>query len=272
MLKYIWREHKKIILIITIFAVCSIAIALGIYAQITNQKITESKADKIEKNYTELKNNFKSLFSNKIVRASSAKTSLSDDDLIYLAYEINEKEGGKYDLKINLPLFSIETSLTKRINNEIMDTFGQKIIDIVKNNKTNTIYSIDYAVFINDNILSLAIRATLKEGSSAQRIIIQTYNYDLENDKLLNIYDLINYKGLKDKDVQKKVNDEIKTISDQKSNIENQGYNVYKRNPSDEMYKLENTDTYFLDSNANLYIVYPYGNTNNTSEMDIIIF
>ena len=52
MLKYIWKEHKKTIIIVCIFAVCSIAIALGIYAQVTNAKITESQADKQEKNYT----------------------------------------------------------------------------------------------------------------------------------------------------------------------------------------------------------------------------
>ena len=272
MLKYIWREHKKIILFITIFVVCSIAIALGIYAQITNAKIAESKADKEEKNYTELKNNFKSLFSNSVIKASSSKTDLSDDDLIYLAYDINEKEGGKYDLNIKLPLFAIETSKTEKINNEIMNIFAQKIIDIIKKNKTNTIYSLDYCAFVNDNILSLAVRATLKEGSSAQRIIIQTYNYDLENDKLLSIYDIINYKGLKEKDVQNKINSEIKTISEQKSNIENQGYNVYKRDPSSSIYELGNTEVFFLDNNSNLYIVYPYGNNNNTSEMDLIIF
>lgn len=272
MLKYIWKEHKRIILIVSILAICSIAIAIGIYAQVTNAKIAETKQDKQEKNYTELKNNFKFLFSNSILRASSSKTDLSDDDLIYLAYDITEKDSGKYDLNVKIPLFSLETRTTKKINKEINDTFVKKIIDIATNNKANTIYSIDYVVFINDNILSFVIRATLKEGSTAQRIIIQTYNYDIENDKLLNIDDLINYKGLDKKNVQEKINNEITSISKQKSDIETQGYNIYKRNPSNAMYLLENTDTFFLDNNSNLYIVYAYGNSNNTSEIDLVIF
>ena len=272
MFKYIWNEHKKLILIITIFAICSIAIALGIYAQITNTKISQTQEEIQEKNYTELKNNFKFLFNNSVVRASTAKTNLSDDDIIELAYDITEKDSGKYDFNLKIPMFKLETKTTKKINKEINDTFVKKIISIVQQNKVNTIFSVDYAVFINDSILSMAIRSTLKEGSIAQRTIIQTYNYDLENDKLLNIYDILSYKGLDTSNVQDKINAEIKSISEQKSNIESQGYNVYKRNPSDQMYLLENADTFFLDNNSNLYFVYSYGNTNNTSEMDLVIF
>ena len=272
MLKYILREHKKLILIISILIVCSIAIALGIYAQVTNAKITQSKEDKQEKNYTELKNNFKSIFTNSINRASSSKTNLSDEELLYTAYDISEKDNGRYDFNIKIPLFKLETKTTKRINKEITNIFAQKIVDIVLKNQTNTIYSIDYSAFINDNILSLVIRATLKEGTKAQRVMIQTYNYDLENDKLLKIGDILEYKNFEKSAVQNRINSEIKAISDQTSSIETEGYNVYKRDANDDMYLLSNAETFFLDNNSNLYIVYAYGNTNNTSEMDLVIF
>lgn len=46
MLKYIWRDKKQLIIIIGVILVCSIAIAIGIYAQITNTKINKTAEEK----------------------------------------------------------------------------------------------------------------------------------------------------------------------------------------------------------------------------------
>ena len=48
MLKYIWRDKKQLIIIIGVILVCSIAIAIGIYAQITNTKIKKTAEEKKE--------------------------------------------------------------------------------------------------------------------------------------------------------------------------------------------------------------------------------
>ena len=48
MLKYIWRDKKQLIIIIGVILVCSIAIAIGIYAQITNTKINKTAEEKRE--------------------------------------------------------------------------------------------------------------------------------------------------------------------------------------------------------------------------------
>ncbi len=272
MLKYIWREKKNFIIIVSVLLICSIAIALAIYAQVTNAKLTETKVEKQEKNYTELKNNFKSIFTNSINRSSNAKTTLSDNELINISYTIEEKDSGKYDLNITIPTIGIDTPVTKKINTEIINTFAKKVVNIVTENQSNTIYTINYVAYINDNILSLVIRATLKEGSSAQRIIIQTYNYDLENNKLLKLDDILEYKNLTSDKVQSEINTKIKEISDQTSNIETQGYNIYKRNINSSEYLISNTDTFFLGQDGTLYIVYAYGNNNNTSEIDLILF
>ena len=48
------------------------------------------------------------------------------------------------------------------------------------------------------------------------------------------------------------------------------GYNVYQRNPEDEMYKLENIQNFMEGPNGELYIIFAYGNNNYTSEMDVI--
>lgn len=272
MLKYIWREKKNVIILVTVVIICSIAIALGIYAQVTNTKISQTKEEIQEKNYIDLKNNFKSIFTNTINRESTASTDKSDEELVYLAYDIQEKNSGKYDINAKIPLFKLENDETTAINKEIMNTFGAKLIDIIKNSTTNTIYSIDYVVYINQNIISLVIRGTLKDGSNPQRIMMQTYNYNLETNKLETIDDILTFKNLSEDTVQNKINEEIKQICEQKSNIETQGYNIYKRDKNDSMYKLQNTTTFFLGQDGNLYVVYAYGNKNYTSEIDLVIF
>lgn len=272
MLKYIWREKKNVIILVGVVLICSIGIALGIYAQVTNAKISNSKEEIQEKNYTDLKNNFKSIFTNSINRESTANTDKSDDELVYLAYDIQEKNSGKYDISAKIPLFKMETETASTINNEIMNTFVTKLVDVFKNSTTNTIYSIDYVVYINQNIISLVIRGTLKDGSNPQRVMMQTYNYNLETEKLATIKDVLAIKNLSEEEVQNKINEEIKQICEQKSNIETQGYNIYKRDKTDSIYKLQNTKTFFLGKDGNLYVVYAYGNKNYTSEIDLVIF
>ena len=45
---------------------------------------------------------------------------------------------------------------------------------------------------------------------------------------------------------------------------------IYKRNVEDDMYKIENSDNYFLGPQGEIYIIYAYGNMNFTSERDIV--
>ena len=50
------------------------------------------------------------------------------------------------------------------------------------------------------------------------------------------------------------------------------GYNMYQRDYNSDMYDVKNTKEYFLGMDGDLYVIYPYGNTDSTSEMDIVIF
>ena len=275
MLKYIWRDKKQLIILIAILLVCSIAIAIGIYAQITNSKITKTEEEKQQANYEDLKNNFDSIFTNTINKEGSAKienSNINYDDIIETKYKVNEKKEAKYNIVAEIPLLKKETETTKKINEEILDIFGKKVVDIVKNNKTYTVYNLGYVGYINDNILSLVIKCTLKEGTTAQRTIIQTYNYNINEDKLMTIEDIIQSKNLDKEKMQKQITEEITKLSKQNASFANQGYNVYVRNPNDDMYKLENTPNFFLGKNKTLYLVYAYGNNDYTSETDLIIF
>ena len=72
--------------------------------------------------------------------------------------------------------------------------------------------------------------------------------------------------------MKEQITEEITKLSKQNASFANQGYNVYVRNPNDDMYKLENTPNFFLGKNKTLYLVYAYGNNDYTSETDLIIF
>ena len=275
MLKYIWRDKKQLIIIILILLVCSIALAIGIYAQVTNSKITKTEAERKEANYEDLKNNFDSIFTNNINKEGSAKltnANINYDELIETKFDVNEKEETKYSIVAKIPMFKKETETTKKINQEIFNTFAVKVIDIMKNNKAYTIYNMGYVGYRNNNILSLVIRSTLKEGTNPQRTIIQTYNYNIDEDKLASLNEIIQKRNLDKEKIQKQIIEEITKVSQQNSSIINQGYNVYQRNPNNDMYKLEHTQNFFLGKNEVLYLVYAYGNNENTSETDLVIF
>ena len=49
------------------------------------------------------------------------------------------------------------------------------------------------------------------------------------------------------------------------------GYSKYIRNINDDIYKVENTSTFFIGENKALYIIYPYGNSNYTTEFDLLV-
>ncbi|MBE5819458.1 MAG: hypothetical protein E7310_01310 [Clostridiales bacterium] len=59
------KKNKTLIFVIGIALVCSIAIAIGVYAQVTNKKIIEKNETVDEENYQLLKQDFNSIFNNK---------------------------------------------------------------------------------------------------------------------------------------------------------------------------------------------------------------
>ena len=68
--------------------------------------------------------------------------------------------------------------------------------------------------------MSLVVRSTLKEGTNAQRDIIQTYNYDLTNQKEYTIDDMLNAKGITKKEANQKIKEEIRTQQEKSEELE----------------------------------------------------
>lgn len=273
-LKYILRKNKMLIIVIAILLICSIAIAFGVYAQIINKGVkTEKEEQENEISYDDLRDEFKkNSFTNSINKQESANLNYNYDEILYCAYDIKEEKSGQYNINAKLPLFKLESDVISNINKEIFDTFGRKIVDIISNTSVYTTYNLDYVAYINGNVISLIIKCNYKDGTNPQRTIIQTYNYDIENNKLLTIQDLLDYKNLNEEEVQNKVHEQIKEISKQMQSISDQGYNIYIRDEEDSIYEIDNTYNYFLGENNYLYLVYAYGNNNYTSEMDVLRF
>lgn len=271
-LKYIFQEKKMLIIIAAIILVCSIAIAFGVYAQITNKGSIKKVSEDENTNYEELRNNFQEIFTNSINKETTANKEINYDELLYLKYDIKEEKVGKYSVTAKIPGFKEESDTLKKINQEIYDVFAEEILKIAADSSTNSTFNLDYVGYVNNNIISLIIMCKYKKGSKAQRRIVQTYNYDIENDKLLTIDDIIKYKTLNKEEMNKKIETEIKNANIKSKTIVEQGFNVYVREEDSEIYKVENTPNFFLGKDNYLYLVYAYGNNNYTDVIDLVIF
>lgn len=269
--KYFLDKNKSILIIALIILICSIAIAFGVYAQITDKGINKKNDNEENTEYEDLKNNFQEIFTNSINKEATANLNFDYDKLLYLKYDIADKKG-KYNITAKIPGFKEETETLKKINEDIYDIFATEIIKIVSDTSTNYTLNLDYVAYVNDNIISLVIMWKYKKGANAQRRIVQTYNYDIENDKILTIQDIIEYKGLNKEEMQTKIEKEIKSENSQSKTIAEQGFNVYIREENSEIYEVENTPNFFLGKNNYLYLVYAYGNNEYTDAIDLVIF
>lgn len=266
-----WRK----IFVISIIAICIISINLAVYLKII-EKDKNSETDEVIVDTVALTENFENIFDNTIDLGENNTISISkieqSKEIIYSKYQLENKKENSYDIEVNIPFLNINNEITKNINEEINSIFYSKVNSILsQNNETETIYNVKYKAYINDNILSLVIKSTLKEGNNAQRLIIKTYNYNLSSNQLLDINQVLDYRKLDKNKVQSKIKDTIETAAKTASAYQELGYSKYLRNPDDDMYLLENTNVYFLGEGKSLYILYPYGNSNYTSEMDLLV-
>ena len=249
---------------------------------VTNKKITKTQSDNSETiaNYDDLINNFNnnSMFDNIVHQGVNNQSTGSTDysSLLTAKYNIQDVQPGKYDIDVKIPYLNLDGDIPSQINDSIYNIYVTKLMDIAKNSQVQAIYHISYTAYVNYDVLSVVIKCTLKEnGITPQRVTVQTFNYDLANKKLLGINDVITLKSL-DKDVmQSKITSDIANIAKQIAQLSNTitgGGNLYQRDLTNDMYKVDNTKYFFLGENGYLYIFYPYGNNNFTSDVDIVIF
>ena len=273
------KIHKRRIIIysIAIFA-CILAIVVVIGIQILGNDVVDnffgvSKiTKKTEEEENRLKANFDTLFQNQLENNSSCEVKKIDKnkDIVYTNYENTDKSANNYEMNVNLPYINIKNQSVQDYNENIKNIFQAKAEEVLKSTNSNVIYTVKYEAYIENNILSLIIYSDLKQDASAQRIIIQTFNFNLETNKELTLEDIIKIYELDEKTVQDKIDNEIKTEEKKAEDLKALGYNVFTRDTKSDMYKIKNATEFFVHNN-NLYIIYAYGNDKLTSERDIVV-
>ncbi|MBR6033710.1 MAG: hypothetical protein IKP28_03100 [Clostridia bacterium] len=275
--------NKRLILYTIIAIACVIIIGVSIYFQFfssNDKRINWSETSQTEEHqeseYEELKVKFNSIFNNtvKMPLGEQVEVNKSDEtkDIVYTAYEIDLYSENKYDINVNIPAINIDSEVAKKINKEIDNIFGSKVNTVILSKDALSIYNLDYVAYLKDDILSIVIKATLKELDYSQRVIIKTYNYNIATDQEVTLGTFLIKKNLNKNDVYNKVTDEIEKVITNNEAFAKAGFEVYVRDKNSKIYLPENTDTFFMDENDYLYIIYAYGNNNFTSEMDMIIF
>ena len=177
-------------------------------------------------------------------------------------------------VNINLPAININGDVVAEFNNTTNKVFSNKVAEVIKTNNKYTIYNIEYVAYLNDNILSVVIKSTLKEEGNAERVRVQTYNYDIEAEKEVTLNDILEQKQITQKSVNKKIEKQVKEAARKAEAVAgeyaSQGKLVYERDVNNAMYITDYVNDFFLGKDGQIYIVYAYGNTNHTAEMDVI--
>lgn len=260
------QKNKKILIITLTSIVIAIILVIGIIFIInqTNKNKSFKEEEKVQVSKEELEKNFINLFSN-------AEYTDNINELVSLAYDMEREETNKYKVKVNIPKINIESDEISEINKEIIDTYGRKLIDIVNNNKEYSIYNIDYITYTNEDILSVVIKCTLKDGTNPQRVIIQTYNYDLQNEKTVTLKDILNKREINQTDLQSRIIETVREKNVNSKALAEQGYNIYVRDIRSDEYLIDNIKTFFIGQDGYIYIIFAYGNSNFTETMDVIV-
>lgn len=273
---------KQIIIYISIILICIISIIIAFYVQfyaridiasLVGLKEKKEFGQKTEEEIASLKSNFNAIFINDIENdndENNGKKEQQDRKIVYTKYEKKESKVNSYDLEVHIPYINVDNEVVKKYNQDIEEIFANKARNVLGSENKNIIYNVEYVANIHDGILSVMIKSNLKEGSNAQKVIVQTYNYDLRNNKEITIAEMLKIKGMDKQFVQNKINDEISAEEKKVEDLKDLGYTIYTRDTSSSMYELENASEFYVTEDT-LYIVYAYGNQTSTSEMDLVI-
>ena len=274
-------RKKQLIIYISIIIVCIICVIIAFYVQfyaridlgrLVGIDGEEKFGQKTEEQTLTLETEFDQIFTNSLTNTENQGDNKKKDnskDLVYVDLEKKETKLNSYDLEVHIPRINIDSPVVDKYNQDIQ-SFIDKTNEVLESENQNIIYTVDYVANVQDGILSLMIKSNLKEGSNAQRVIVETYNYDLRNNKEISLEEVLAIEYLDKNDVQNRIDAKIAQEQRQVEDLKDLGYNIYNRDTSSEQYKVENSNYFYLTDNV-LYIIYPYGNENYTSEMDLVI-
>lgn len=263
-----------------IMIVCIIAIVEALYYVMNpniqdNKNIADNSLSNAQITDMTLVDNFDDVFQNSFKNTNTSEEAEkidADKDYIYTNYEKTEVNSGNYEIDVKIPVININSEEIKSYNEDIKQVFQDKAESILNGGSNRSVYSVDYEAFLNNNILSVVIRSTLKEGSNPQRVIIQTYCYNIKEMKKVEFSDIMTLKNLDTNTVQEKIRKQIQGKQEEAKALQQLGYSVYIRDLRSDRYDVENISNFFIDENNNVYVIYAYGNSSNTDVTDIVIF
>ena len=263
----------KIVYISTI-AICVIAVITAVVIQIV-KNLPEKEPEIDTSILQKYKADFDKIFTNKVnyLKNNEYKIDRIDDSeaIVYTGYSNKDIKVSDYNLDVNIPYINIKNTTIERFNKSIKDTFEQKAKDILSTQRQNIIYTVNYSAYVTNNMLSIVVRSSLKEGENPEKVMVKTYNYDLTEKKELSFEDFLNFKGISRQDAGNTIRKEIKSIENKINELSKAGYKVYSRDSNSDIYKLDNITEYFIGEDNVLYVIFAYGNQSNTSEIDIIV-
>ncbi|MCI9063538.1 MAG: hypothetical protein HFJ17_02915 [Clostridia bacterium] len=272
------KNYKLWIVYIFIFLICIMGIGVSMYMQYFQEEklgvimgITDSESED-EDEYNELKNNLNNIFTNNIqIMQEDVKVEKirEDYDIVVSRHTYNE-EKEDYTLNVSIPNINIKNEQISTYNEKILNTYKTKVEELMGD--TGYIYDVRYKAYIQNNILSLIIHSELKEKDNNQKIMIETYNYDLNENREVTLEGMLEMKNITKDSANTKIKKEIEQIEEKNKSLTELGYTLYKRDLSSDMYKVENIKQYFQGEDGSIYVIFPYGNYEQTSEMDIVIF
>ncbi|MBR2289051.1 MAG: hypothetical protein IJ867_00075 [Clostridia bacterium] len=272
---------NKVIYFVVLFLICVVAICIAIYVQYFYKYYDTDPlmlgihigAKKTNEEYASLKNNFNTLFTNDVrVNSENLKVDKinTSQNVVYTYNKVQNQDENYYDVDVKIPAINVNNEVAKRINSEIIEKFDKTAKDIMTKAEGYTIYKVDYAAFVNNGVISVAIKERSKIGSKAETVKVTTYNYSIPNKSEISLTDLIKLKETSKEAVQEAITTTIEVQAEKNNDVAKE-YGGLVRNPEDKMYLVENSKNYFLTDDGYVYIVYDYAEK-NTNEIDIVIF
>ena len=281
--KVLRNKKYKILFFLIISLMCVAAVCIGIYIQFFYRFSATDPlmlginigSKKTSEYYNNLKTEFNSIFTSELI-TEEPNTRFdriqANKEIIYTGYNLKNEDENFYQIDIKIPRLNINTDVAKKINEEIENEFYDKANNIMRNMEGYTIYTVNYSAYVNKDIASIVIKASLKEDGKNEKVTIKTYNYSIPGKNTVSLNELIELKQTTKKEVQNNIDDEIKKAYNNALAISEEYGSTYNRKLDDKMYQIDNTTEFFLTNEGNVYIVYPYGNKEYTNEMDIVIF
>ena len=274
----------RYIMYVLIMIICIVSVFVGVYA--VELRIAKDERERLEqsaernepvrKGEKSTTEKFKDLFTNEFFGSNFDDTGIkkveTNKPLVY-SWSENINKDGKYAIDVHLPAINVDSEIVQKYNEATSQNFISKVNSLKSEEQPNsqfTIYETSFTSYINEDILSIAIRASLKEGNNAQRVIIKTYNYNLKTGQEVKISDILAKRGIEASTVDQKINEEVKEAAEEAESVAKTGYEIYKRNLGNQMYLVKNVTNFIQGPEGELYIIFDYGETNNTSEMDVI--